>query len=67
MIACPLGSLSNFSACYGKLVKVFITLKPYGIFGSNCAYFLLNIVQPLVCKTVARVCRASFWPVEVFK
>ena len=25
-----------------------------------------NIVLPLVCKTVARVCQASFWPVEVF-
>ena len=25
-----------------------------------------NIVQPLPCKTVVRLCRASFWSVEVF-
>ena len=30
-----------------------------------CMLFYFNIAQPLVYKTVTRVCRASFWPVEV--
>ena len=28
---------------------------------------MVNIVQPLVGKMVMGFCRASFWPVEVFK
>ena len=38
----------------GQLVKMLITLEPNGILGSNFAYlFIFNIVQPLVCKSVA--------------
>ena len=57
-----MGLLSNCLACCGQLVKILITLKPYGIIGSNCAYFFnFNIVQPLVWKkTVASVSGASF-------
>ena len=28
-----------------------------------CILMYFNIVQPLPCKTVTRLCRASFWPV----
>ena len=42
-------------------VKILLALEPYGLFGSNLAHlFFFNI------KTVKRVCRASFWPVEIF-
>ena len=38
-------------------------------FGSNFAYFFIffyfDIVQTFVCKTVTRLCQASFWPVEI--
>ena len=59
-----MGLLSNCSAFCGELVKILITLEPYGIFRSNFAY--LFILMPLVCETMTRVCRASFWLVEVF-
>ena len=31
-----------------------------------CILMYFNIVQPLPCKTVTRLHRASFWPVELF-
>ena len=45
------------------LVKMLITHKPHGIFGSNFVY--LCIAQSLVCKMVMRLHRASFGPVEL--
>ena len=50
----------------GQYVKMFITLEIYGMFESYFAYLLFNIVQPLVCKMVKRLWRASFWLFEVF-
>ena len=47
------------------LVKMLITLEPHGIFGSNCILMYFNTAQPLVCKMVTRLHRASFWPVEL--
>ena len=47
----------------GQLLKILITLEPYGIFGSNFAYLFINIVQSLVCQTVTRLRRTSVWPV----
>ena len=39
-----MGLLSNCPACCGQLVKIPITLEPYGIFGSNFAYlFILTL------------------------
>ena len=32
-----------------------------------CILMYFNIVHPLVCQTVMRLHRASFWPVELFK
>ena len=29
-----------------------------------CILTYFNILQPLVCETLTRVCRASFWPVR---
>ena len=49
------------------LVKMRITFELHGIFASH--FFILlyfNIVQPLVCETVTRLHRASFWPVKLF-
>ena len=47
--------------------KMLITLDPHGIFGSNFVYLcILNIAQPLICKMVMRLHRASFWPVKLF-
>ena len=53
--------MSISPACCGQLVKMLITLEPHEIFGSiaNFALFYFDIVQPLVCKTVMRVCQAS--------
>ena len=99
---------------WDQLVKMLITLKPCGMFGSKfvhlciltffshwyakrrrgftehhfgwsssfsenvhnswttwyfwfkfCILTYFNIVQPLVCKTVTRLHRASFWPVKL--
>ena len=36
---------------------------PWYIFFKFCILMYFNIVQPLPCKTVTRLCRASFWPV----
>ena len=47
------------------LVKMLITLEPCCAFGSNFEY-LCSIAQSLVCKTVTRLHRATFWPVELF-
>ena len=30
-----------------------------------CTLMYFNIVQPLPCKTMTRLCRASFWPVKL--
>ena len=38
---------------------------PNGIFCSNYILMYFNIVQQLVCKTVTRLHRASFWSVEL--
>ena len=49
------------------LVKMLITLERRGAYGSNFEYLcMFNIVQPLVCKTVMRLHRASFWPIKLF-
>ena len=45
------------------LVKMLITLERRGIFGSN---FLYLCILTLVCITVRRLHRASFWTVELF-
>ena len=55
-----MGLLSNCPVCCGRLVKILKTLESYGI--KVCILIYSNIVQPLVFKTVARVCRSSFWP-----
>ena len=47
--------LSISPASHGQLIKMLITLEPHGIFVSNCIRVYLNIVQPLVCKTVTRL------------
>ena len=39
---------------------------PWYICFKFCILMYFNIVQPLPCKTVTRLCRASFWPVELF-
>ena len=57
--------LSIISTGFGQLVKMLRTVEPHGIFRSNFAYFL-NIVQQLQYKMAAKLCRASFWPVNVF-
>ena len=38
-----------------------ITIEPHGIYGSNFAYLFFNIVQPLVCKMVIRLCHHVFY------
>ena len=38
-----MGLLFNCSACCGQLVKILITLEPYGIFESNFAYLFILI------------------------
>ena len=48
------------------LVKLLITLETRGILVSDFAYLLVNIVQPLECKTVMRIHQALFWPIELF-
>ena len=49
------------------LAKMLVTLERRGLFGLNfCILAYFNIVHPLVCKTVMRLHRASFWPVELF-
>ena len=49
------------------LVKMLITLGLDAIFFFKfCIIMYFNIVQPLVCKTVRRLHRASCWPVELF-
>ena len=45
-------------------MKMLITLEPFGIFGSNFVYKC--IFQRLVCRTMVRLHRASFWPVKLF-
>ena len=45
----------GFARHLGQLVKMLITFEPHGIFGSNSILVYLYIVQPLVCKTVARL------------
>ena len=40
-----MGLLGNRPACCGQLVKVVITLEPYRIFGSNCAYLFILILS----------------------
>ena len=47
--------LSISPAGRGYLVKMLITLEPHDKFESNCMLVDLNIVQPLVCKTVTRL------------
>ena len=48
------------------LVKMRKTLGPHGIFLIKfCLVNYFNIFQPLVCKTVTRLHRATFWPVEL--
>ena len=43
-------------------VKMLITFEPHGLFGSSFAdLFILNFVESLVCKTMTKLCRASFW------
>ena len=39
------GLLSSSPACYGQLLKILITLEPYGIFESNFAYLFILIVS----------------------
>ena len=48
------------------LVKILITFEAHGIFGSKFVNMYFNIVHPLASKTVSRIHRASFWPVELF-
>ena len=49
------------------LVKMLITVEPHGIFAQILyTYMYFIIVQPLVCKKVMRLHRASFWPVKLF-
>ena len=39
------GLLSISTACFGHLVKILITLEPYGIFGSKFAYLFILILS----------------------
>ena len=43
-----MGLLSNYPACCGQLVKILITLEPYGILGLNFAYFFILILSSLL-------------------
>ena len=47
--------LSISPASHGQIMKMLITLKLHGIFGSNCIRVYLNAVQPLVYTTVTRL------------
>ena len=40
---------------------------PWHIHFKFCILIYFNIVRPLPCKTVTRLCRASFWPVKPLK
>ena len=40
---------------------------PWYIHFKFCILMYFNIVRPLPCKTVTRLCRASFWPVKPLK
>ena len=47
------------------LVKMLITLEPYGMFGSNFVYLcILTLSSHWYVKKVTRLHRASFWPVD---
>ena len=47
------------------LVKMLITLEPYGMFGSNFVYLcILTLSSQWYEKKVTRLQRASFWPVD---
>ena len=49
------------------LVKMLITLEPCGALVQILNTLMYcNIVEPLVCKTVTGLHRASFWPIELF-
>ena len=41
-----------------------ITLEPHGIF---CVQMLYTYINPVVCKTVIRLHRASLWPVQLVR
>ena len=61
------GNFSTLKTHCTKLSKRGVSLIWYG---SNFAYlFILRVSsqQPLVCKMAMWLCRASFWPVEVFE
>ena len=47
--------------------KMPITLEPHGIFGSNFAHLFILTFLATVCQMVTMLCRASFWPVDVFR
>ena len=40
------GFAEQFHAYCGQLVKILITLEPYGIFGSNFAYVFISSPEP---------------------
>ena len=58
--------LSSSSVGRDQLGEMIIAFEPHGIFGSNL-HIYFNIVQPLVCKRVTRLRRASFLSVEIFE
>ena len=61
-IARPLGlHYNHYVSPSVQLVKILINLEPYDKHWIKlCILIYLNIVQPLVCKTVTRLCRGFF-------
>ena len=45
LVLIDMGLLSNCPACCGQLVKILITLAPYGIFVTHFAYVFISIVS----------------------
>ena len=60
-------SPSNIMAGPALLVKMLITLDCMYVLFKFYLLVYFNIAEHLVCKTVTRLHRASFWPVERFK
>ena len=61
------GLLSISPACCGQFVKSSYLLNRMGYLDQICILIYLNIVQPLVCKTVRRVfAECHFGPSRYF-
>ena len=60
-------SQTNSLAGRTLLVKMLITLDRMVYFVQILNTYVFKIVQQLVCTTVTRLRRASFWPVKLSK